>query len=701
MLTARGWWFLIVVLLILAVGAFWIPNYTTVPAILAVTLLIWFVWEWVQFNTRSNAAVSRLRVRRIVLQGGRETPMLWSGVAFEVRVRVRHDGPIMISYAVIEDRLPAAADLLEGGPEEHASIPQGEPVDVVYTLKCPAPGVLRFEGVKVRVADLHGFFYRRVFVRDPVEFLVLPPLADDEGRQRADKRFNTLPPPGIHRLRRPGSGSELLDLRDYRPGDPPKMIAWKPSARKDKLITKEYENDVPVRCVLFLDTSESVRLGPPGNTLLTRMAGVAAVVSQAAAANRDLVGLTTFDDKTAYAMAPARTQTHMMSVLRQLAEVSALQPGTRDVPIDLLVRRAHPLAHELYPELMQTKTNTMPLGRLWVPLLDKWWGWIVFFILVVPPLLFAWKFASAMNPDIPPLPPDVNRLVVDWLATTFNAAARIAMRMMSGAHWTAKLAALFVIWQILLYAPSVFAGLFWFIYGFRGWFGTRRSELTKRKQLAALFSMQDGNGPDGIERYVHDDDTFRERVSVFLQHHMLRCPVPLYDEEGRYRFRCVHKADVLAAELVRAVSRARDNELYVIMADLAELGPDLEPLVKACRVARARRHHVMVIVPWPADVPSPDETPALPEATVEDGAKKKKKRRDLDRALDAFDPSSRGKRIMKIVQENLTRQYHESFRTMRRALSRVGATIMRVNDGDPVRLVLDRLDRLRGLRSRR
>ena len=108
-----------------------------------------------------------------------------------------------------------------------------------------------------------GFFYRRVFVRVPTEYLVLPTLADAEGGQRATKRLNSLPPPGIHRLRRPGGGSELLNLREYRPGDPPKMIAWKASARRDFLITKELENDVPVRCVLFLDTSEAVRLGPP------------------------------------------------------------------------------------------------------------------------------------------------------------------------------------------------------------------------------------------------------------------------------------------------------------------------------------------------------------------------------------------------------------------------------------------------------
>ena len=39
------------------------------------------------------------------------------------------------------------------------------------------------------------------------------------------------------------------------PGDPPRTIAWKVSARRDRLITKEFESEVPVRCTLFLDTS--------------------------------------------------------------------------------------------------------------------------------------------------------------------------------------------------------------------------------------------------------------------------------------------------------------------------------------------------------------------------------------------------------------------------------------------------------------
>jgi hypothetical protein len=159
------------------------------------------------------------------------------------------------------------------------------------------------------------------------------------------------------------------------------------------------------------------------------------------------------------------------------------------------------------------------------------------------------------------------------------------------------------------------------------------------------------------------------------------------------------------------VGRARDNELYVILADLAELGRDLAQVVKAVRVARARHHHILVIVPWPADVPSPDDPDGPTTAAADDDNEptgrrnpwdipRRKARNDREKRAAAA-MSSRRTSIVTIVRQSLTKQYHESFKTLRRELSRVGATVMRVNDGDPVQLVLERLDRLRGMRSRR
>jgi uncharacterized protein (DUF58 family) len=675
MLTARGWWFLVVVVLVLVVGAIALPTYTAVPAILGLTLLAWFAFEWAVFQARANAAVSRLRLTRRVVQGGREVPMVWAGLAFEVRVAVAQDGPAGVPFAVLEDRVPQAADRLDGANEEVADLPPGGPAEIVYTLKCPAPGVLRFEGMRVRVADLHGFFYHRSFLRDGSEYLILPPLSDDEGRQRADKRFNTLPPPGVHRLRRPGTGSELLDLRDYRPGDPPKMIAWKPSARRDRLITKEFESDVPVRCVLFLDTSEGMRLGPPGHTPLTRMAAVASTVAQAAAGNRDLVGLVTFDDTAATATKPARTKPHLIRVMRALAEASALQPGTAGVPPEQLVRRAYPLAQELYPDLMSKRANSMPLGRLWVPLLDARFGWVAPAVILLSPLLILYR---------------------PWLGMMIEQAVRVTSQ---GWFWVLRLIVAAMVFVVLVLLPASLALLFWLVYGARGWFGARRLQLTRRKQLAALFALQDGTGPGGVERLIHDDAAFAARVGRFLEEHQVRCPVPLYDDHGRFRYRCAGKARVLADAIIRAVGVARDNELYVLLADLTELGEDLNPLLRAARVARTRHHQVLVIVPWPGDVPPPEtdhgDHPAGPDSAGPPWEPTKRSRRKPPRPLD------RQAKLLKVVKASLTRQYHEAFRHLRRAMGRVGATVVRVNEGDPVQLVLDRLDRLRGMRSRR
>ena len=70
------------------------------------------------------------------------------------------------------------------------------------------------------------------------------------------------------------------------------------SARRDRLITKVFENEVPIRCTLFVDASCSVRLGPPGGNALAREVEIAAAVAQATVGSRDLVGLCIFDEET-------------------------------------------------------------------------------------------------------------------------------------------------------------------------------------------------------------------------------------------------------------------------------------------------------------------------------------------------------------------------------------------------------------------
>jgi uncharacterized protein (DUF58 family) len=658
-LTARGWFVLTVAVVASALGLLVASGRSTTVPILGLTLLVWFVAAWIGFAARYRSAVGRPDVTRVLLQGGREVSTAWTKVPCRVRVVVTPRGGLRGPLVFAEDRLPVGQAVAEGSNTYAGELGSDTPGVIEYGLRPDGPGVLRFEGVALRVTDQCGFFYRRTFIRSRTEYLVLPQLADDEGRQRADKRFNTLPPPGVHRLRRPGGGSELLDLRDYRPGDPPKMIAWKASARRDRLITKEFESDVPVRTVLFLDISQASRVGPPGRTPVARLVDVTAAVAQAAAGNRDLVGLTTFDEQATSVLRPARTQAHTVRLLGRLAEAAALLPDHSPGSAAALLKAADPVAREMYPDLLADDLNSRPLGMHWIPLLDSRWGWLIFVPLVLAPVLAVQaRWFNACVEFVNDVRPRFNVLPLD--AGVF-----------------------FVLIALVLFLPSVLAGLFWVIYGIRGFFEPRRSRTSRRKQLAAVFAALDGDTPGAVERYLKDDTAFADRAGRFLADH--RILLPTGDGDRRANSDPARKVDVLAAALLRSVLAARDNELYVILADLTDVAEDTDSLVQAVRVARARHHHVLVIVPWPDGLPPP----------AEPGGRK----RPVARPVAA---GKRGRlRIAQLVQAGLIRQYHRRFARLRSDLTRVGASVLRLPDDAPVRVVLDRLDRLRGVRTRR
>jgi hypothetical protein len=54
-----------------------------------------------------------------------------------------------------------------------------------------------------------------------------------------------------------------------------------------------------------------------------------------------------------------------------------------------------------------------------------------------------------------------------------------------------------------------------------------------------------------------------------------------------------------------------------------------------------------------------------------------------------------------VIQTSLVEGYHRKYDELRLRLVRAGASVVRVNQTDPVRLILARLDRIRGAGIRR
>ena len=72
-----------------------------------------------------------------------------------------------------------------------------------------------------------------------------------------------------------GDETDLREIREHRPGDPFRRIAWRPSARTGRLMTKEYERYLPRRHLLAVDASASTLRRVGGRAPLDELAAEA------------------------------------------------------------------------------------------------------------------------------------------------------------------------------------------------------------------------------------------------------------------------------------------------------------------------------------------------------------------------------------------------------------------------------------------
>jgi hypothetical protein len=64
MLTARGWWLLVFVLTLLAMGGLFALRGPTTVLVMGLTLFVWFVIEWAVFAIQAKIAVRKLSIER-------------------------------------------------------------------------------------------------------------------------------------------------------------------------------------------------------------------------------------------------------------------------------------------------------------------------------------------------------------------------------------------------------------------------------------------------------------------------------------------------------------------------------------------------------------------------------------------------------------------------------------------------------------
>lgn len=166
-----------------------------------------------------------------------------------------------------------------------------------------------------------GLGRHRVRLGLPWEVVVYPPLVSVRLRAsvaEAQRRREA----GMKPIRQLGEGRLFESLREWGPGDDLRHIDWKATARRGKVITRQYEAERRQQVLLVLDTGRLMTADVAAGVARLDFAVQAALeLAYAAAQHDDNVGIMTFADGVQHFVAPERGRTGVRRVLDVLAEV--------------------------------------------------------------------------------------------------------------------------------------------------------------------------------------------------------------------------------------------------------------------------------------------------------------------------------------------------------------------------------------------
>ncbi len=139
------------------------------------------------------------------------------------------------------------------GPRVKRTIPiprvaaRGERV-VMWEDTLPRRGRHRLPGLRITTRFPFGLFVKAGRIQANVEVIVFPAVAAAAAALAIDA-----PGAAGHSRPRRGRGHELHNLREMRPGDDPRLVHWRVSARTGVTMTREMEAEAPVDVRLVLE----------------------------------------------------------------------------------------------------------------------------------------------------------------------------------------------------------------------------------------------------------------------------------------------------------------------------------------------------------------------------------------------------------------------------------------------------------------
>ncbi|ARU42154.1 hypothetical protein CCB80_13790 [Armatimonadetes bacterium Uphvl-Ar1] len=196
-----------------------------------------------------------------------------------------------------------------------------------YRLTPTSRGEWEFRGTYIRYPALLGLaqIEKQILPPNPVRIYPNVKAIEEFELLKQSGHLNHL---GMRQSRQKGLGMEFESLRDYNDDDFRK-IDWKASARRNKLVVRNFEQETNQGVVVCVDVGRHMLGEVEGVRKLDHCLDTALLFIHAAQRAGDQVGLMLFDDSVQNYIAPRRGKAQVARVLEALydAQAQPVQPN--------------------------------------------------------------------------------------------------------------------------------------------------------------------------------------------------------------------------------------------------------------------------------------------------------------------------------------------------------------------------------------
>ena len=236
------------------------------------------------------------------------------GAANLVRITVDNPTPFRCRV-VLRDAPPP--ECTSEAPDASGLLEKFGQFSFQYHLTPLKRGACRFAPLTLRVKTMGGFWVmQRCYAGDDA-VKVYPNIQQTKQQHLLSRRMRARQM-GVRALRLLGQGAEFESLRDYLPDDELRRVDWKASARRNSLITRQYDIERSQQIMLVLDLGRAMASHLDYMTKLDHAINASVLLTYVSAQAQDRVGVMAFADEIVAYMPPGKGAGQLPLVLEQL-----------------------------------------------------------------------------------------------------------------------------------------------------------------------------------------------------------------------------------------------------------------------------------------------------------------------------------------------------------------------------------------------